>query len=185
MWKIACSGAWCVLVCLVAVYAGFQWAPAPKQVETQSPGLTEHEVVKSAMVTVPIIRERKVDGYVVAEVTLTANDEALRASPSPEAELTDELIATLLSGPVLTDPEFAADALRLDLVARMNKRIGLQAYYKTLITKLDYLTAADLERMRTSGANPMKVTPWLINLCSMLCLVPCPKMSRWLGGRSV
>ncbi len=40
MWKIACSGAWCVLVCLVAVYAGFQWAPAPKQVETQSPGLT-------------------------------------------------------------------------------------------------------------------------------------------------
>ncbi|WP_407815705.1 hypothetical protein, partial [Staphylococcus aureus] len=73
MWKIACSGAWCVLVCLVAVYAGFQWAPAPKQVETQSPGLTEHEVVKSAMVTVPIIRERKVDGYVVAEVTLTAN----------------------------------------------------------------------------------------------------------------
>ena len=172
MWKIAFSGAWCVLVCLVAVYAGFQWAPAPKQIEAQSPGLTEHEVVKSAMVTVPIIREKKVDGYVVAEVTLTANDEALRASPSPEAELTDELIATLLSGPVLTDPEFAADALRLDLVARMNKRIGLQAYYKTLITKLDYLTAADLERMRTSGANPMKVTPLVDK--SLLDVVPGP-----------
>jgi len=159
MWKIGFAGAWCVVVSLVAVYAGFQWAPAPKQVEAQSPRLAEHEVVKSAMVTVPIIRESKVDGYVVAEVTLTANDEALRASPSPEAELTDELIATLVSTPVLTDPEFTADTLRFDLVERMNKRAGLKAYYKTLITKLDYLTPADLERMRSSGASPLKVTP--------------------------
>ena len=172
MWKIAVSGVWCGVVFFVAGYAGFQWAPAPKQVEAQSPRLTEHEVVKAAMVTVPIIRENKVDGYVVADVTMTANDEALRASPSPEAELTDELIATLVSTPVLTDPEFAADTLRLDLVERMHKRTGLQAYYKTLITKLDYLTAADMDRMRTSGASPMKVTPLVDK--SLLDVVPGP-----------
>jgi hypothetical protein len=173
MWKLGLLGVWCAAVSLTAVYVGFEWTQAPELASAQYPLLTEHEVVKSDLVTVPIIRAQKVNGYVVAEVTLTANDEAWRATTSPSTELTDELIATLMSTPVLTDPDFVADALRFDLVTRMNNRAGTTAYYKTLLTRLDYLTVADLERMRSPGGNVMKSKPIIDK--SSLDVVPLPE----------
>ncbi len=158
MWKLALTGVWCVGVCLTAVYLASQWTPPPEEASAQYPILTEHEVVKSEMVTVPIIKETKVGGYVVAEVSLTANDEAWHNSVGPSAELTDELISVLQSTPVMTDPMFAADGLRSELVNRMNARVGMQAYYNALLTRLDYLTVSDLERMRMPGGNQMKST---------------------------
>lgn len=156
MWKLGLTGAWCAGVCLASVYAAVQWAPAPKQAETQYPLMTEHETVKSEIVTVLIINGSKVDGYVVGEVTLTANEEAWHGSAGAAAELTDELIAVLQASPVLTDPEFSADTLRSHILYRMNARVGTQAYYRTLLNRLDYLTVDDLERMRSPGGNQMK-----------------------------
>ncbi len=40
------------------------------------PVLTEHRSISSGLVTVPLIREGQIDGYLMAEVSLTANDEA-------------------------------------------------------------------------------------------------------------
>lgn len=176
MWKLALTGVWCVVVSLTAVYAASQFTPTAEEPKAQYPLFTEHEVVKSEMVTVPIIKQTKVDGYVVAEVSLTANDEAWHNSVGPSAELTDELISVLQSTPVLTDPMFAADSLRSELVNRMNARVGMQAYYNTLLTRLDYLTVNDLERMRKPGGNQMKSTPIVDQ--AALDVVPAPAKGK-------
>lgn len=158
MFKLGIIGVWCVSVCLVAFYISVTREPGTA-VEPQFPVMTEHHVVKSDLVTVPVIRDKKVDGYVLAEVSLTANDEAFHHRDYTATELTDQLITVLQSGsPSLTDPDFTVDLIRAEIVKQMNERMGAQVFYNTLLTRLDYLTPADLERMRDPAGRQMKVT---------------------------
>lgn len=161
MWKFGLVGFWCVGVCLTAVYLASRYQSPTIPAEPAFPILTEHHSVASDEVTVPIIRNGKLDGYLLAQVSVTANDEAYHHRFYPvSVDLTDQLMVLLQRNiPLLTDPDFTVDRLRGDLVKQMNERLGGQVFYNTLITRLDYLTPADLERMRDSARNRMKVTP--------------------------
>jgi hypothetical protein len=160
MWKLTLVGAWCVGVCLTAVYFASQRqdvAPDPGAFPDQS----EHHVVKSDLVTVPVIADGKVEGYIVAEVSLTANDEAFHHRSYPASvDVTDELTGFLQAKRyVPTSKDFDIDLLRTRLVGQMNVRFGGKVFFKTLVTRLDYLTTADLSRMRDPKRNQMRSTP--------------------------
>lgn len=161
MLKYGIIGVWCAGVCLTAVYAGWQYKLTPEPVEPRFPLLTEHHSVASDMVTVPIVRNKEINGYVVAKVSLTANDEAYHDRTYPiSVDLTDQLLSLLQAGmPVLTDPDFTVDLLRKELVDQMNTRLGRKVFYNALITQLDYLTPADIERLSDPVRSQMKVTP--------------------------
>lgn len=160
MLKLGLIGVWCATVSLASVYAAVNWRPTEVTAEEQFPVMSKHHVVKSGLVTVPIIKGSKLDGYVVAEVTLTANDQPWHHRTYPEAELTDQLLTTLQSGfPLPTDEEFTLDLIRSELVDQMNNRLGAQAYFETLVTKLDYLTLDDVARLNDPVRSRMKVIP--------------------------
>ncbi|MES5099547.1 hypothetical protein ABUK73_15070 [Agrobacterium sp. BA1120] len=92
---------------------------------------------------------------------MTANDEAfLRRGYPASVDLTDQLMTVLLSGaPTVADADFAMQRLRDDLVGQMNQRLGVQAFYRTLVQRLDYITSADIECMREPSRNQITVIP--------------------------
>lgn len=161
MLKHGIIGVWCAAVCLAAVHAGSQYGVSDVPSERRFPLLTEHHSVASDMVTVPIVRNKEINGYVIAKVSLTANDEAYHDRTYPiSLDVTDQLMSLLQAGmPILTDPGFTVDRLRQELVEQMNARLGRKVFYNSLVTQLDYLTPADIERSRDPARNRMKVTP--------------------------
>nr|WP_313533777.1 hypothetical protein [Brucella anthropi] len=158
MWKYGLVGLWCACVCLAAVYLTVRQRLSNAPTEAAFPVLTEHHVVSSDMVTVPIVKEGKVDGYFLAQVALTANDEAYHRRSYPAGvDLTDQLITFLQSGtPILADRDFSLETMRSDLVGQMNRRFGEEVFYKALVARLDYLTADDLHRLRDPARHLMK-----------------------------
>lgn len=64
-------------------YAGSQYGLSSGPAEPRFPILSEHHSVSSDLVTVPIVWYKKIDGYVIAKVTLTANDEAYHRRDHP------------------------------------------------------------------------------------------------------
>lgn len=159
MLKLAIVGGWCAAVCLASVYLTITYKPEPPPPEPQFPVLAEHHVVQSDVVSAPIIKKGEVEGYFIAQVSLTANDGAWHHRDYPWVELTDELITFLQNSALPTEPEFNLADFRKDVLVRMNKRMGSDVFYKVLVTKLDYLTQADLERMRDPVRSQMKVIP--------------------------
>lgn len=163
MWKHGLIGLWCMTISLAAVYESFLYSSssAPTDLADTFPVLTEHHSISSGLVTVPLIRKGQVDGYLMAEVSLTANDEAFLHRGYPvSVDLADQLMTVLRSGaPTVADADFTIQRLRDDLVAQMNQRLGMQVFYRALVQRLDYITPADMERMRDPSRNEMTVTP--------------------------
>lgn len=98
--------------------------------------------------TVPIVREGQLKGYVVAEVSLTANDEAWHGRKFPTIEMSDQLMATLRTLPVTANSNFDFKEIRAGIVAKMNERFGAGAFYQTVLARLEFLSLTDIERTR-------------------------------------
>jgi len=180
MWKHGLIGLWCMSISLAAVYASFLYSSssAPTDLADTCPVLTEHHSISSGLVTVPLIRKGEVDGYLMAEVSLTANDEAFLHRGYPvNVDLTDQLMTVLQSGALTAaDAKFMMQRLRDDLVEQMNQRLGMQVFYRALVQRLDYITPKDMERMRNPSRNQMAVTSIIDK--SLLDVVPVPAKSK-------
>lgn len=148
MWKHALIGTWCATLSLGAVCLGVAYSPRERSVAPQFPVLSEHHIVSLEPMTVPIVREGQLKGYVVAEVSLTANDEAWHGRKFPTIEMSDQLMATLRTLPVTANSNFDFKEIRAGIVAKMNERFGAGAFYQTVLARLEFLSLTDIERTR-------------------------------------
>ncbi len=158
MWKHALIGTWCAVLCLSAVYLGATYSPRERSVEPQFPILSEHHIISLEPMTVPIVREGQLKGYVVAEVSLTANDEAWHGRKFPTIEMSDQLMTTLQTLPVMADPNFDLKEVRAGIVAKMNERFGAEAFFQAVLARLEFLSVADIEKTRNPEIYRVKST---------------------------
>lgn len=158
MWKYLVVGLWCFVVSILAVYLGSLYRSPANSGTTTSLNLTEHHTIVSDVVTIPVVRSEKIEGYVIAGVAMTANDQAFEGRQyPPRVDVTDTLVSYLQSGvPLPVDDRFELDTFRRDLVVRMNERTGHEAFFSTLITRLNYLTSDEAARLQSPDQQAMR-----------------------------
>ncbi len=149
MLKTLFVGLWACLVTLGATYAGVQWrargaAPEPQHVEKAS-------VHKVKAITVPIIANGTLKGYVSAEFSFVGAEAGGHesAGPEPESFFMDEAFRLIYSD---TQVDFAhlekkdLAALTEQITANVNRRIGRSIIKETLLRNFAFVAREDMPR---------------------------------------
>lgn len=144
-------GVWAIVIALIAGYVAATWntgATVDKvRAETTPSGI---EYRHPAAITVPMISDGQLRGYVVAKVVFTADAAALRDSPiDPQPFVTDEAFRHIYTdGKVEFDhlSKYNLDKITGDIKDAVNKRLGTDLIKDVLVEELNYVDRAQLER---------------------------------------
>lgn len=164
MIKFVVSALWISAATVGAVFYAFQAsgksddaAPAPAMFG----GL---DYVKTDIITVPVVRDAKVDGYFIARLVFTAEPARLnRLSVPAPALITDEVYSYLYSTPQLDftgQAPINIDKFRNGVREAVNARVGEKLIHEVLVEQVDFLTKDEIRnhpnrrRKPTAQTNP-------------------------------
>lgn len=142
MIKMIVAGLWVCIITLGAAYGAFQWQ-ANQKPDTEHKPKAPKEAVKTRMISVPIIMDGALQGYVMAQLNFTVDAKIYKEMPiKPQEYLLDEAFKVIYSEGGI---DFR-NAKKQDLVGMTNKiaentnaRFGQQLVEDVLIQELNYL----------------------------------------------
>lgn len=153
MIKLVAVGLWVCAVTLASGLAAVSWKagalPAPENI-----GLFEGvATVKTRLISVPIIADGAVQGYVVTELAFTVDSSVLnRLSIKPDLVLVDEAIRTIYAGGEIDFRRLTRQdlpALARTMAANVNMRFGVELVEDVLIQELNYVPKDEVRRVGT------------------------------------
>ena len=157
MLKILAAGLWACLVAIGASYGAITWktgavaSPAAKEA-TATDGLESH---KLDQLTVPMIRDGKVEGYVLAKLAFTADAKSEHGmSVDPGAFVTDEAFREVYSnGQIDFSKMEKYDLGRLSdaIKSNVNQRLGTALVHDILFLEINYIDKATLKQSSGAG----------------------------------
>ena len=155
MLKTIGLGIWAIVVALGAGYIAATWNTGATvdvvRAETKPSGL---ETRHPSAITVPMISDNQLRGYVVTKVAFTGEAEALSASPiDPMPFVVDETFRHIYTdGKVEFDhlAKYNLDQITTDIRDAVNKRLGADLIKDVLVEELNYVDRAQLERQRAA-----------------------------------
>lgn len=154
MIKLIIAGVWVCLVTLASTYAAVSWQTAPRAAELAQKGHgsgTESakghggstEAVKSRMISVPVIIDGAVQGYVMAQFIFVVDAKAMKQmSVKPDLFLLDEAFKTIYAGDVGDFRKLKKQdlgALSKGIAENANKRLGARVVEDVLVQELNYI----------------------------------------------
>lgn len=108
------------------------------------------QILKTRMVSVPILSEGQVLGYVVTRLQFTADSDLLKlSSVQPEAFVADEafrLIYETTPSEIKTGRKRAMQELAAKIVAGANRRLGRDVVRDVMVDSWTYLSKQDMMR---------------------------------------
>jgi hypothetical protein len=141
--KLILSGLWVCLVTLASTYAAVSWhtSKAPKaEGQKQLGGL---DSVKTRMISVPIVADGTIQGYVMAQFVFTADATVMkRLSVKPDVFLLDEAFKVIYGGQTVDFRHFKKQdlpALSRQIAENVNKRLGVALIDDVLVQELNYV----------------------------------------------
>ena len=149
MIKLIFVGLWACAITLLSSWAVMSWktAKATQVAHEADAHAPVSEEFRSKMISVPIIADGAIQGYVVAQFNFTLDGKVLkRLSIKPEAVLLDEAFNTIYAGEKI---DFRAikkqdlPALLKTIGDNVNKRFGAQLVERTMIQELNYVPRAE------------------------------------------
>ncbi len=131
------------------VYGAMSWKAAAKASTDQS-GKSQLQVMKTRMVSVPLLTDGEVLGYVVTRLQFVADTELLKlSSVQPELFVADEAFRQIYA----TAPEDMKNGrkqilkeLATNVTAGANKRMGRDVVRDVMIDSWTYLSKKDMIR---------------------------------------
>ncbi len=145
-------GVWAAVVALGATYVAAtakSGAPLDEIVHSQ-PKLEGLEYRRPTAITVPMIADGALKGYVVAKVVFTANAQALHAFPiDPQPFVIDEAFRHIYTdGKVEFDhlSKYNLDEITAAIKTGVNARLGADLIVDVLIDELNYVDKDSLQR---------------------------------------
>ncbi len=155
--KTTALGLWAVVVALVAGYLAATWnTGATVDIVRAEAKPTGIEYRHPEAITVPMISEGKLAGYVVAKVVFTADAAALRASPiDPQPFVIDEAFRHIYTdGKVEFDhlAKYNLDKITGDIKDAVNKRLGTDLIKDVLVDELNYVDSEQLKKQQPQTA---------------------------------
>lgn len=170
MIKFVVSALWISAATVGAVFWSFQnsgksdeTAPAPALFG----GL---DYVKTDIITVPVVRDAKVDGYFIARLVFTAEPARLNKLSVPATALiTDEVYSYLYSTPQIDftgQAPINIDKFRQGVRDAINVRAGEKLIHEVLVEQVDFLTKDEIRnhpnrrrKVATQGNPAPEVSP--------------------------
>ncbi|RAH98302.1 hypothetical protein DLJ53_26705 [Acuticoccus sediminis] len=148
-------GMWAVVVTLGAGYAAASFKLSAGE-EDAKPKLEGLRYTSLPTMSVPVVENGRVEGYVVVRMVYTADTAVLRSLASePDPFLTDEIFRTLYSR---AETDFGKLS-RLDLTTfaeevrgKVNERMGAEVVQDLLVDGLNYINLTDPDAMRKVAA---------------------------------
>ena len=151
-------GIWAALIALVSPYAGASWQSggAPSGESKQS-GFAGFEYFPPPAITVPMISDGRLRGYVVAKLVYTADSHAVHAFPvDPEDFVMDEAFRRIYTdGKVEFDQmsKYDLDEMTKAIRTNVNTRLGADLVHDLLIEEVNYV---DKESLKNQAADEAK-----------------------------
>jgi hypothetical protein len=145
MIKLLIAGVWICLVTFASAYFVANWqaqagAPEPKKPEPFFEGIEYHNL---APITVPMINNGVVQGYVVARLTFTSETKVLHQFPGDvQPFLVDETFRALYEDGKIdmrNIQKYDMASLLKTVKKNVNERLGLDLVKDVLVTELNYV----------------------------------------------
>lgn len=156
MVKLLLSGLWICVVTLVSSYAVVTWKadalPDPKKDEFFG-GL---DYVKPGVISVPMIDEGEVQGYVVAQFVFTADGQTLRSlSVAPDSFIVDEAYRAIYAGQKVNFrriEKYDLDALTKEIAAKVNERFKTDLIKDVLVEQFNFVSRDEIREKGLQNA---------------------------------
>jgi hypothetical protein len=146
--KFIAVAIWICAATLGAVFYSFQAAGARGVGETPKPMLGGLDYVKTDVISVPLIRDSKIDGYFLTKLVYTVEPEQIKKLSIPaEALITDQVYSYLYSNPQIdfTKKEtIDLDAFRIAIRDTINARVGAELVHEVLIDQVNFLSKDEI-----------------------------------------
>ena len=155
MIKLLLIGLWAASIASVAGYAGLWWqlhrgGDAGIAEPAHGSGEAALQQVKTRSISVPMIANGEVQGYIVAQFAFLADAAMLKGSAvPPEPFLLEEGFRAIYASPT-TDfqhlEKFDLASLTKTLVERMRERLGSDLVREVLVQEFTYVSKADIRK---------------------------------------
>jgi hypothetical protein len=165
--KFIAAAIWICAATLGAVFYSFQAAGERGVGETPKPMLGGLDYVKTDVISVPLIRNARIDGYFLTKLVYTVEPAEIKKMSIPaEALMTDQVYSYLYSNPQIdfTKKEtIDLDAFRKAIRDTVNTRVGADLVHEVLIDQFNFLTKDEIRdnamRRRKDPATPTEPAP--------------------------
>ncbi len=145
-------GVWACVVALVSSYATATWQSGGSvAIELSGTALDGLEYRKPDPITVPMISDGRLRGYVVARITFTANARDLHEFPiDPQPFVLDETFRRIYTdGKVEFDQisKYNLEEIAGAIKVNVNERLGLELIKDVLFDELNYVDKDSLKKL--------------------------------------
>lgn len=167
MIKFIAAALWICAVTLGAVFYSFQAAGQRGVGEPPKPMLGGLDYVKSDMISVPLLRDGKIDGYFLTKLVYTVEPAEIKKLSIPaQALMTDQVYSYLYTNPQIdfTKKEsIDLDAFRNSIRDTINARVGVDLVHDVLVDQVNFLSKDEirdnaLRRRKDSGETAEAMT---------------------------
>jgi hypothetical protein len=149
MIKLIVAGVWACLITLAAFYGTMTW-----KVAHSGPAATKDAVLletqKTRVISVPIVADGTVQGYVVAQFSYVIDSKALKQVPvPPEVFVLDEAFRAIYSDDKFDFKhldKYDITKLTKDLVQRVNARLNADLIKDVLVEEFNFFTKEDAQK---------------------------------------
>lgn len=143
MVKTALIAIWVCVVMASSVYATVMFGSAKPEDKATEEFFGGLDYVKSDIMSVPIISEGKIGGYVVAQFVFTIDGTIMRKlSVPPNVFIVDEAFRALFTGEVVdfkNMKKYDLDGLKKNIVKNVNMRFKADLIQDVLIERLNFI----------------------------------------------
>ncbi|AZO28085.1 MULTISPECIES: hypothetical protein [Mesorhizobium] len=167
MIKFIAAALWICAATLGAVFYSFQAAGERGVGEPPKPMLGGLDYVKTDIISVPLIRGAKIDGYFLTKLVYTVEPDQIKklSIPAP-ALITDQVYSYLYSNPQIdfTKKEtIDLDAFRKAIRDTVNARVGVELVHDVLIDQVNFLSKDEIRdnairRRKNAGETAQEMT---------------------------
>ncbi|AZO73986.1 MAG: hypothetical protein E5V92_23590 [Mesorhizobium sp.] len=167
MIKFIAAALWICAATLGAVFYSFQAAGERGVGEPPKPMLGGLDYVKTDIISVPLVRDSKIDGYFLTKLVYTVEPDQMKklSIPAP-AIITDQVYSYLYSNPQIdfTKKEtIDLDAFRKAIRDTVNARVGVELVHDVLIDQVNFLSKDEIRdnairRRKNAGETAQEMT---------------------------
>lgn len=149
MIRLVLSGLWVCVVTLAASYTAASWK-ADRPVAATEAGVEGLQYQTTHVISVPMIKDGSVQGYVVAQFVYTIDGATLkRLSVPPEVFLLDEAFRTIYSDANLDFEhleKYDINKLTQNLIQQTNVRLKGEIIRDVLVQEFNYISKEDAQK---------------------------------------
>jgi hypothetical protein len=165
--KFIAAGLWICAVTLGAVFYSFQAAGQRGVGETPKPMLGGLDYVKTDIISVPLLRDSRIDGYFLTKLVYTVEpDQIKKLSVPAQALITDQVYSYLYANPQIDFTKAGTidlDAFRNAIRDTVNTRVGVELVHDVLIDQVNFLSKDEirdsaLRRRKNAGETAEAMT---------------------------